>query len=405
MHRRELEGVRVFEYGPFLNTSFAGKVMADLGALVVKAESPDGDDPGRLYGPFPGDIPDAETSAWHLYQNANKLGVTLRPDSLTGQRLFKQFAAWADVLIDGTQPGELAALGLDYDGLKQANPRLVMTAISSLGRSGPYGHYRGYDLTSWHGSGSSFMYHGEPDREPLWGAWNHASFWGGFNAACATMIALHAREVTGRGQYVDVSEAEALAQLFLAVEVSDFYQSGAYRVRAGSKGQAGHAPSTMRKARDGWVCVMALAPHQWEGLVKAMGSPDWAASPLFKGTSRQRAPYADEIYHLMTSWLESHTPREIFQLCQSNSVPASPVNTVKDLYEDPHLQTRGYWVEMDHPAAGRIRVPGPPYRISGDPWRVDRPAPLLGQHNQDVYCGILGLLKSQLARLRRAGVV
>lgn len=405
MARREMEGVRVLEYGPFINAAYAGKLMADLGAQVIKAESPDGDDPARIHGPFPGDIPDLEKSGYHLYANANKFGVTLRPESPTGRRLFKALAAWADVLIDGTQPGELASLGLDYDQLQTVNPRLVMVGISSLGRSGPYGEYKGYDLTSWHASGASHVYQGEPDREPLWGVWNNASHWGATNAAVAATIALHARELTGRGQYVDVSEAEALASLFLAVEVSDFNQSGACKVRAGVKGMEGHAPSTMRQTKEGWVFVMALAPHQWDNLVEVMGNPDWATTPLFRGTSRDRAPYAEEIYGLMAEWLESHTARELFELCQARGVPAAPVNTVKDLYEDAHLQARGYFVEQDHPAAGRLRMAGAPFRISGQPWRIDRPAPLLGQHNEEVYCGLLGLPKAELPDLRRAGVI
>ncbi len=403
--RRELEGVRILEYGPFANAALAGKMMADLGATVVKIESPDGDEPGRAYGPFPGDIPNHETSGFHLYYNANKLGVTLRPGLPTGRSIFQALAAWADVLIDGTQPGELDALSLDYPQLKDACPRLVMVALSSLGRSGPYGRYRGYDLTSWHGSGSAHAYAGDPHREPLWAQWNHASFWGGVNAACAAMLALHARQLTGRGQYVDLSEAETLATLHLAVEVSGFYQDKAFRVRTGTGGMENQAPAGMRKTRDGWACVVALAPHQWEALVQAMGNPDWAQSPLFKGTSRQRAPYSAEIYHLMTGWLESHTSQEIFAVCRAHGVPAAPVNTVQDLYHDGHLAARGYFVEIDHPAAGRLRVPGPPLRFSGDPWRIDRPAPLLGQHNEAVYGGVLGIPRAELADLRRAGVI
>ncbi|MEE9285610.1 MAG: CoA transferase [Dehalococcoidia bacterium] len=405
MSRRELEGVRVVEYGPFINAAYAGRFLADLGAQVIKVESPAGDDPARIHGPFPGDIPDVEKSGYHLYANANKFGVTLDPDSATGRRLFSQLAAWADVLIDGTQPGHLAALGIDYADLEKDNPRLVMVGISSLGRSGPYACYKGYDLTSWHGSGTSHIYQGEPDREPLWGVWNHASYWGGGNAAAAVMLALHAREVTGRGQYVDVSEAEALAALFLAVEVSDFNQSGACKVRAGIKGLENHAPSTMRQTKEGWVFIMALASHQWDGLVQAMGNPDWATTTLFKGTSRERAPYADEIYALMSDWLESHTAQELFHLCQSHGVPAAPLNTVKDLYEDPHLEARGFFVQQDHPRAGRLRMAGAPFLISGGPWRLDRPAPLLGQHNVEVYCAWLGLPRAQLPDLRRAGVI
>ncbi len=403
--RRELAGLRVLEYGPFTNTAFAGKMLADLGALVVKAEPPDGGEPIRHAGPFPGDVPDIETGAAHLYCNCNKLGVTLRPDSPTGLRLFRQLASWADVLIDGTQPGALDALGLGHPALSQANPRLIVVGLSSLGREGPYAGYKGYDLTSWHGSGSPHIYAGDPNREPLGAQWDHASFWGGLSAACAAVIAWHAREITGWGQCVDIAEAETLAMLHLAVEVSAFYQDGTYRVRTGSGGMENQAPAGMHKTKDGWLCLAVVAPHQWEALVHAMGDPDWAQSSLFKGSSRQRGPYAAEIYSLMDEWLKSAPAKELFQVCRAHSVPAAVINTVADLAEDEHLAARRYFAEVQHPAAGRLRIPGAPVRISGDPWRIARPAPLLGQHNEEVYCGMLGIPRAELAGLRRAGVI
>ena len=401
---RELQGVRVLEYGPWIDAAYAGKMLADLGAEVVRVESPDGDEPLRLSGPFPGDVPSLETSGAHLSLDANKFGVTLDPTTPTGRELFVWLARWADVLIDGQQPGHLDELGLGWEQLRATSTRLIVTALSSLGRTGPKGRFKGYDLISWHASGSGHMYHGDPDREPLLAQPHHASYWGGVAAACATLIALRARELTGRGQFVDVSEAEALATLYLAVEVSDFRQNGAVRVRASSTNE-NQAPASMRRSKDGWIYLMALAPHQWEGLVRAMGDPAWAQTPLFKGTSRQRAPYGEEIYNLMTDWVEGHDTQELFELCQSNGVPASPVNTVRDLLESEHLRVRGYWIELRHAVAGRLRLPGQPFRISGDPWGVDRPAPRLGEHNERYYSGLLGLPASRLAALRRAGVI
>ena len=404
MSRREMEGVRVVEYGPRINACYAGKLLADLGAQVVKVESPQGDDAARVFGPFPGDVPDPELSALHLYGNCNKFGVTLSLESPTGRGLFKRLAAWADILIDGTQPGDLDDRGLDFNTLHEVNPRLIVTALSSLGRSGPYGRYRGYELNSWHGSGSSSFYLGDPNREPIQGAWYQASQWGAANVAAAAVMGLHARERTGRGQYVDISEAEALATLFCSIDVSDFYENGNRRVRSGVE-MANQAPAGLRLTKEGWIYIMALAPHQWEGLVQAMGSPDWATSELFKGTSRERSPYAEEISHLMTEWVESHTAKELFYLCQSHGTPAAPVHSIQDLLEDEHLAQRGFFVEVDHPKAGRLRLPGAPYKISGDPWRIDRPAPLLGQHNRVVYCDWLGVPASHLADLGRAGVI
>ncbi len=401
----ELGGVRVLEYGPWINVCYAGKMFADLGADVVRIESPLGDDQVRVYGPFPGDDPETELSGLHLYLNCNKRGVTLDPSTPAGQEVFRGLCEWADVLIEWSDPGFLSGLGLDYPSLAEVNPRLIMVSISSLGRSGPYAGYRGSGLISWQGSGSGHMYLGDPEREPISGIWDQGSHWGAFNAAAAASLALHARDKTGRGQWIDASEAEALSHLLNAVEVSDFHDKGATKSRAGAVGLVHHVPRTMNRCKDGWVALQAISADKWEGLVSAMGNPEWAQSELFKGTSLQRSVYAEEIQALMDEWLLSHTPREIFQLCQAEMVPAAPLNTVADLCSDEHLHVRGYFMDVEHPAAGTLRLPGAPYDIGKGAWKVVRPAPMLGQHNEEVYVGILGRPREDLRELRYSGAI
>ena len=412
---RPLENVRVVEYGPWLNTAYGGRLLADMGAEVIKVESPDGGDPGRIHGPFPGDAPDAEASAQHLFNNANKLGATLDPSSATGRRLFRRLAAAADILIDGTQSGELEALGLGHETLANDNPRLITVSVSSLGHSGPYAGYRGYDLTSWHGSGSSHIYMGAPDQEPLRGAYYHANHWGAVSAAAAAMIALHARETTGRGQTIDIAEAETLAMLYIAVEVSDYLMNGAEKARAGLR-MDGNAPTALLPCKDGYVYLMCLTDEQWAGLVDAMDNPDWATTDLFLGGGRQRAVYAREIYDLLRPWLQANTAQEIFDRCQARSAPAAPLYTVADLMTNEHLAEREFFVDLPGKGSGPLRIPGPPFRFGRDqsetpasktlaPWAVERRAPRLGEHNEAVYCGMLGLDRAELPGLRRAGVI
>ena len=412
---RPLENVRVVEYGPWVNAAYGGRLLADMGAEVIKIESPDGDEPARLHGPFPGDAPDAEASAQHLFNNANKLGVTLDPSQATGRRLFRRLTATADVLIDGSRPGELDALGLGHEALAGDNPRLITVAVSSLGRSGPYAGYRGYDLTSWHGSGSSHVYMGAPDREPLRGAHYHANHWGAVSIAAAAMIGLHAREKTGCGQTIDIAESETLAMLYIAVEVSDYLMNGAEKSRVGLR-MDGNAPTALLPCKDGYVYLMALTDEQWAGLVDAMGNPDWATTDLFLGGGRQRAVYAREIYDLLQPWLQEHTAQEIFDRCQARSAPAAPLYTVADLMANEHLADRGFFVDVPDERSGPLRIPGPPFRFGHDqsetpvsktlaPWAVERRAPRLGEHNEAVYCGMLGLDRAELPALRRAGVI
>ncbi len=412
---RPLENVRVVEYGPWLNAAYGGRLLADMGAEVIKIESPDGGDPGRIHGPFPGDAPDAEAGAQHLFNNANKLGVTLDPSSATGRRLFRRLAAAADVLIDGTQAGDLDALGLGHETLADDNPRLITVAVSSLGRSGPYANYRGYDLTSWHGSGSSHIYMGAPDREPLRGAHYHANHWGAVSVAAAAMIALHAREKTERGQTIDIAEAETIAMLYIAVEVSDYLMNGAEKARVGLR-MDGNAPTALLPCKDGYVYLMCLTDEQWSGLVDAMDNPDWATTDLFLGGGRQRAVYAREIYDLLRPWLQANTAQEIFDRCQARSAPAAPLYTVADLMANEHLAEREFFVDLPGERSAALRIPGPPFRFGQDqsetpasktlaPWSVERRAPRLGEHNEAVYCGMLGLERAELPLLRRAGVI
>ena len=412
---RPLENVRVVEYGPWVNAAYGGRLLADLGAEVIKIESPDGAEPARLHGPFPGDAPDAEASAQHLFNNANKLGVTLDASAATGRRLFQRLAETADVLIDGSQSGELDGLGLGHETLARDNSGLITVAVSSLGRSGPYAGYRGYDLTSWHGSGSSHVYMGAPGRAPLHGAYYHASHWGAVSVAAAAMIALHAREKTGRGQAIDIAEAETLAMLYLAVEVSDYLMNGAEKSRVGLRTE-GNAPTALLPCKDGYVYLMCLTDQQWTGLVEAMGNPDWATTDLFLGGGRQRAVYAREIYDLLEPWLRAHTAQEIFDLCQARSAPAAPLYTVADLAANEHLAERGFFIHVPDDRSGPLRIPGPPFRFGHDqsespasktlaPWAVERRAPRLGEHNEAVYCGMLGLDRAELPALRRARVI
>ena len=227
------------------------------------------------------------------------------------------------------------------------------------------------------------------------------------------MIALHAREKTGRGQMVDIAEAETLAMLYIAVEVSDYLMNGAEKARVGLR-MDGNAPTALLPCKDGYVYLMALTDEQWSGLVDAMGNPDWATTDLFLGGGRRRAVYAREIYDLLRPWLQAHTAQEIFDRCQARSAPAAPLYTVADLMSNEHLDERGFFVDLPDERSGPLRIPGPPFRFGLDqseapasktlaPWAVERRAPRLGEHNEAVYCGMLGLDRAELPALRRAG--
>ena len=397
---RDLGGVRVLEVGTFIDAAFAGKLLADLGAEVVKVEDPERPDLCREFGPFPGDVPDDEASGLFLFLNCNKQGVTLNLATATGRELFGKLVARSDVLIEGLGKRTAQSLGLDYDSLRRHNPGLIMVSLSSFGGSGPYSSFKGSDLLGWHGSGTGHRYMGEPGRPPIQGAWYQASHWGGILGAGAAVLGLIARERIGAGQHVDISEAEALAQLFLAVEVSPFFQDGTAKSRGTPSGMPG-----VMECKDGWVSIQATAPHMWEGLLRVMGNPDWGRDASFGGTLTSRQEHRLEIRERMRPWLESKTKEELFRTCQANSTPCAPLYAIDDLCRSEHLRARGYFVDVPHPTLGHIRVPGAPYLMGEGRWSMRRPAPSLGQHNEEVYRGLLGLPKRDLADLRRAGII
>ncbi len=405
MTPQALEGLTVVEFGDFISASYCAKLMGDLGAEVIKIERPGSGEESRRFGPFPGDLPDPEKSGLFLYLNGNKHGITLDPGTAAGGRLFRALIRDADVLVENQPPGVLEEMGLGYEDLGKINPSLVMTSISTFGRWGPYSKYKGYDLTAWHGSGVGPVHLGHADREPLRGAWYQGDHWGAIGGATATMLALYARDLTGEGQHVDLSQTDMLASMILGYQmVTVFHMTGEHRKRAGAFGGRS-APTGMFRCKDGYVFLYAFEEHQWQGLVKAMGSPDWAQDPIFQLPSWERAAYGQEILALMEPWLFSHTKEEIFEACQANRVPSGPVYDAKDLLEHPHLAARGFFSVADHPAVGRTTIPGRPFVLSETPWRLRRTAPLLGEHNDLIYRGRLGLSTAQLSDLRRSGVV
>jgi crotonobetainyl-CoA:carnitine CoA-transferase CaiB-like acyl-CoA transferase len=387
-----LTDVKVVECGRTLAAALCAKLLADLGAEVVKVEPPGGD-PVRWMGPFPGDRPDLEKSALFHHANTNKLGVTLDLADPEGRRRLAELAAWADILVDDRPAADRLPL--------PALPQLIHVSISAFGQSGPYATYAATDLIAWHASGAGHRLDGFPEREPLRPPAEQAHQWGAIVGALGALTAYRSRRLTGRGQRVDVSEAQALAQMVVGNgQVTDYNaarRAGDHTdwssVRIGS--------GNMLPCKDGYVFVLALEPHQWGGLVAAMGNPEWAQTDLFAGATWDRQAYMDLIHRLMAEWLASHTKEEIFRACQAQRVPTTPVLTVAEVAQSGHLRARGFFAEVESRHDGRLRLPGAPYRFSATPWSLRRPAPGLGEHNNLVFGDWLGQGKRQEASGKR----
>ena len=392
------------ECGDGVSAPFAAKLLADLGADVIKVEPPAGDRSRRL-GPFPGDEPNPERSAQYIALNTNKRGLTLDLDTSTGHRLLLELLRDADVFIENAPPGVMERRGLGYGVLSHVNPMLLAASIRPFGLTGPYRDYLGGDLTAWHGSALGHRYLGEPDREPLRASGEYASYYAGVNAAAAVMLAYHGRDRIGQGQLIDISETEVLSVSTLGYGlVSLFYEKGLHNARRGSA-QRGGVPAAMLPCKDGYVFIFASEAHMWDGLVKAMGSPEWATPEMFRGRYEVRAPYGPEIYAMMQPWLDQRGKEEIFLACQEHRSPSTAVYDIGEVFGNFHLRARDFFTETRQPGLGAMELPGPPYRMSLTPWALRRPAPRLGEHNAEVLCGRLGVSSGELARLRKAGTV
>jgi crotonobetainyl-CoA:carnitine CoA-transferase CaiB-like acyl-CoA transferase len=367
-----LDGIRVLEVAPGVPGPYAGKLLAGLGADVVKVEPPDGD-PARREGPFPGDLPDPERSGLFLHLSTGKASVAL-PYGPGLRDALGPWLAGADVLLFGVHPEDRAKLGFDTEELRASFPGLVVTSVAPFGAAGPYAEYRGSELIVYALSGYMSLT-GEAEREPIKAYGSLVEYQAGAHAALGTMAALLARERDGRGQVVDVSAMEAGTLLLGGVEQNAHFH-GVVARRNGTRllgFPPQHSyPSTIRPCADGYVhahsnnrhldLLAALIPHP------RLSDPEVLHAML---------GHADEVDAIMDPWLASRGRREIVAEAQLLRLPFTEVMTPGEVLEDEHHRARGSFVTVNHPGAGPLLQPGAPIRMSQTPW-VTRPAPVLG---------------------------
>jgi crotonobetainyl-CoA:carnitine CoA-transferase CaiB-like acyl-CoA transferase len=404
MGKSALSDLRVVEYGEMVAAPFCTKLLGDLGADVTKIERPERGDVARSYGPFKDDIPHPERGGLFLYLNTNKKGITLSPTSPEGAAVFKDIIADADVLIESNPPGVMKRLGLDYASLRQINPGIVVTSITPFGQTGPYAGYNAYDLNIWHAGGLGYMwrewYLEDGAGPPIKGAGTLADYHTAISAAVATMVAVFKRNFSGTGQHVDVSAQESVASC-VGSAFANFQMTGQ---NVGQAASTHFSIMELIPCKDGSVQLSGREEYQWQALVDAMGNPDWAKQDWCQ-TKQGRAENADALRVLMTEWTMKHTKREIVELAQSRRSPASMLADMSDVMADQHLRSRDYFVTANHPLAGEVEYPSAPYKLSETPSILRSTAPLLGQHNEEIYSDLLKYSKERLAELREAGVI
>jgi CoA:oxalate CoA-transferase len=395
-----LSGVKVVEYCSFISGPYCAKLFADLGAEVIKVEKPGGDE-ARKRGPFLNDKPDPELSGLFLYLNTNKLGVTLNLDSATGRDIFKKLIANADILVEDQPPGKMEKLGLNYDVLKKVNPSLIMASITPFGQYGPYRDYKSYYLNTYHASGAGYVLPtGSPnaEREPLRGGGYVGECDIGVNTSVAILGALYWRMVGGTGQYIDISKQEAEMALE-RVNIVRYYELG----RNPNRYELSHIRDALLSCRDGGYVMVVMYPEkQWRGLSGALGNPEWTKDAKFQTVKLREDNFAELKVHLREEALKYDT-EELFHRVQAQGTACAFICSAEQVLKSPQMKARNFFIEVEHPTAGKLMYPGHPYIFSKTPPRNNHGAPLQGQHNELVYCNRLGHTKQDLVKLKEAG--
>ncbi len=396
-----LEGVKVVDFTHYFAGPYCTKLLATLGAEVVKIERPGSGDPIRAIPPFANPRQPGESGAWHLYLNTSKKSVTLDLKSEEGRDIALELVKQADIVVENFSPGVMERLGLDYPALSTVNPALVMTSISNYGQTGPYRDWKASEINLY-GVGGLMNITGEPEQPPLKEGAPLAQLGAGQNAFVATMTALIYAEDTGEGQHIDLSIAEYATNV-LENALMQYSYSGVEFTRVGNRGY-GRAAWGIYPCQNGFVGIIAGPDQNWPEVANIMECEE-LADPRF--ASRQgRLLNADEVDALMLPWLLEHDKVDIFKAGQDHGLGFSFVAGMEDILEMEQLVARDYFVELDHPVAGSHKYPGPP--ISPDaqvvaPW-VYRRAPLLAEHNLEAL-GELGYDSQAVERLFAEGVI
>lgn len=381
-----------------ISAPYCAKLLADYGAEVIKVEPPGGD-PARRAGPFPKDVPHPEKSGLFLTVNTNKKGVTLNLKTAAGRDILKELVKSADLLVENHPPGHMDSLGLSYETLHAINPRLVVTSVTPFGLSGPYRDFQTTDLVSF-ALTNRMVLNGMPEREPLHYAQDVVWFQVGATAAAASIAAVCSSCATGHGHMVEISAMECMSGNVDARTL--FYQYTGWLPRRGAMG-IGY-PYGAYPCQDGYVVFSAGGDRFFRRLCRAMGRLDLLDDPRWS-TVEARPSNQEAFEEVLLAWLMARTKKEVFTISQENGVMCAPVYTVDELFTDPQLEARRFFTTVDNPVAGPLTQPGAPFVMAETPWSLRSPAPTLGQHNLEVYCGRLGYLPEDMVLLRSMGAI
>ena len=403
-----LDGLRVLDLSRVLAGPWAGQILGDLGAEVIKVERPGRGDDTRAWGPpYLNDGQGAPTSesAYYLSANRNKQSVTIDITRPEGQRLVKELVAESDVLLENFKVGGLKRYGLDYDSLKALNPKLIYCSITGFGQDGPYATRAGYDfLIQGMGGLMSLTGHaeGEPGAGPMKVGVALTDITTGLYATIAVLAALSHRDRTGEGQHLDMALFD-VQMACLANQAMNYLTTGQSPRRFGNA-HPNIVPYQDFPTADGDVILTVGNDDQFARFCEVAGHPEWAEDPRF-ATNRSRVEHREVLVPLLRQTTVMKTTAEWLRLLEEAGVPGGPVNTIEQVFQDPQVQHRGLRIDLSHPLTKSVPLVGSPLRLSGSPVRYASAPPLLGEHTGDVLSQVLGLDAAAIEQLRRDGVI
>ena len=410
-----LDGVRVIDLSMWFAGPMASRLLADMGAEVIKIESLRHLDPWRgpvafnakMAARYPTGIGlkrPYNCSAGFNLENRNKYGITLELGTPQGKEIFKRLVRLGDVVLENYSPRVIASFDLDYPVLKEINPQIIMMSLPALGRTGPdkdcvaFGHTidcmsgMAY-LTGYIGEGP-MLQSGIAYGDPL----------SGMNAAFAVVAALHYRRRSGKGVHIDLSQVEGIIS-FNANAIMDYTMNGRVRERMGNRHPAMAPHGCYRcKGEDKWVVIAIPSDAAWRRLCQAVGQLSWAEDTKFSNVA-SRYQHQDELDRLIEAWTLKHDHYEVMHILQQANIPAGPVLDAKELVEEPHLNERGLFEMVTHPEAGTHPYIGMYAKLSKTPGSIRMPSPCLGEHNQYVFGELLGLSQEEITQLEKEGII